>query len=78
MRPALELFILNIVVTAPALVSLLFLSPVALFIWLFVVFLIVDTGAGVPLLWAFVSLFMQPFRPTLAYQQLKSKFLLRS
>ena len=78
MRPAHHLFIGGIVFVASGLVSLLFLSPAALSIWLLVVLLIVDTGAGVPLIWVMLAPFLRPFKPSAAYRQLKSKFVLRT
>ncbi|KAL1500597.1 hypothetical protein AB1Y20_013249 [Prymnesium parvum] len=64
--------------TGVGFLALALLSPVALLTWIFIVILIIDTGAGVPLLWALLVPFFRPFKPTPAYQQLKSKFVLKS
>ena len=76
--PAIELFVGGIAVTASGVLGSLLVSPVVLCIFLFIVTLILDTGGGLPLLWPILSLFFRPFRPTPAYQRLKSKFLVRS
>ena len=52
--------------------------PVALMLgfFLFIILLIADTGAGAPIYWPFVRPFCRPFRPTPAYQRIKSKYSL--
>ena len=76
--PGILLFIGGIAVTASGVLGSLLVTRVVICIFLFIVILILDTGGGLPLLWPILSLFFRPFRPTPAYQRLKSKFVVRS
>ena len=75
-RQATLLFAVSI---ALALVGLLLLllsgAYSALAAWLVIMLIILDTGAGVPLIFQLIS--WRAFKPSNHYQRLKSKYLLR-
>lgn len=57
------------------------LADVPLPIWIGVgvfilhIIVITDTGAGAPILFPIFKRFMKPFRPTKAYERIKSKYV---
>ena len=53
-------------------------TPVLLAFVIFIAHIIVitDTGAGVPIFFPIFKRCMRPFKPTVAYERLKSKYLI--
>jgi hypothetical protein len=52
-------------------------TPIVASLMLFIigVILISDAGAGAPLIFPFLRPFLQPYKPTAAYERLKSKYM---
>jgi hypothetical protein len=49
---------------------------VAFFVFIAHIIVITDTGAGVPIFFPIFKRCMRPFKPTVAYERLKSKYLI--